>query len=148
VCPDHTTSVAGSSSQLGCRCLPGYVCSYTKRITAIVTLNASSVADFNNDVNGIKTNFLNSLSRATGVSVDKISITQVVVHGTSVASSGGRRRLLSSSSSHHHGLIDVFTKVDDARYIKDLRHHIHRDLFVKHVWLEAHRVHASSSSSF
>ena len=114
-----------------------------------MTLNASSVADFNNDVNGIKTNFLNSLSRATGVSVDKISITQVVVHGT--ATQGGRRLLSSSTASPHHsssGLIDVFTKVDDARYIKDLRRHIHRDLFVKHVWLEAHRVHASSSSSF
>ena len=110
-----------------------------------MTLNASSVEAFNNDVNGIKTNFLNSLSRATGVSVDKISITQVVVHG-STPSIGGGRRLLSSSG--HSGLIDVFTKVDDARYIKDLRHHIHRDLFVKHVWLEAHKVHATSSSNF
>jgi hypothetical protein len=136
-CPANTNSVAGTSSQLGCRCLAGFVCSYTKRITAVVTLNATSVADFNNNVNNVRTNFLNSLSLAAGVPVSKITIVLVKDHVP-----GGSRRLLSLSE----GLIDVFAHMEDAKHLASLRRHIHRDLsLVQHAWAPAHKVTVSSA---
>ena len=132
MCPGHTDSVAGTSSQLGCRCHPGYVCAYTKRISAVVTLNATTVADFNADVNGIQTNFINSIAAAAGVPTWQITIVSVQVHGSG-------RRLLASDS-----MIDVYAKVDGARYLKNLDHHIRRELLVGHAWTEAHTVHTSA----
>jgi len=131
-CPGHTDSVAGTSSQLGCRCHPGYVCAYTKRISAVVTLNATTVADFNADVDGIQTNFISSIAAAAGVPTWQITIVSVQVHGSA-------RRLLASDS-----MIDVYAKVDGARYLKNLDHHIRRELLVGHAWTVAHTVQASS----
>ena len=130
-CPPNTNSVAGTSSQLGCRCLAGFVCSYTKRITAVVTLNATSVADFNNNVNNVRTNFLHSLSLAAGVPISKITIVLVKDHVST-----GSRRLFSAE-----GLIDVFAHMEDAKHLASLRRHIHRDLsLVQHEWTPAHKV--------
>ena len=133
-CPVHTDSAAGSASQLGCRCLPGYVCTYTKRISATVTLNSTSVADFNANVLNVQTNFRQSIAAAAGVDVSKVTIISVKAHGSTA-----RRRLFAD----HHGMIDVVTKVDGAVHLKNLASHIRRDLLVDHTWTGAHRVHAS-----
>ena len=132
-CPVHTQSEAGSSSQLGCRCVAGYVCSYKKLISAIVTLNATSVSDFNANVNGVQTRFVTSVAAAAGVSTTQVTIVSVQVH----ASSG--RRLLSSDDAIK---IDVYTRIDGAKHLTDLPKHMsaRRLLVHDHTWTAAHTV--------
>jgi hypothetical protein len=86
-CPANTQSQPGATSQLGCRCITGYACSYTKRISATVRLNASA-ADFNDDVGGIRTAFINAVAAAAGVPASQVTIGSVTQRGS--------RRLLSS----------------------------------------------------
>jgi hypothetical protein len=66
---------------LGCRCAAGYACTYAKRIVATLGINCS-LADFNNNVNNVKTNFINAIAAAAGVTPDKVKI------------GGGRRALV------------------------------------------------------
>ena len=86
-CPANTRATPGASSQLGCRCAAGFSCSYTKRISATVRLNATA-ANFNADVGGIRTAFINAVAAAAGVPASQITI-------GSVSDRTGSRRLLS-----------------------------------------------------
>ena len=130
-CPTHTSSNAGSSSLLHCRCDQGFKCAYSKRITAVVTLN-STTSSFNNDVGGIKTAFINAVASAAGVSSNQVTINNVV------AKARGRRLL-----SLDEGFIDVFTSVQGAERLRKLDLHLSRHsltLHQGHSWQEAHSV--------
>ena len=129
-CPAHTSSPAGSSSLLQCRCNQGFRCAYTKRITATVTLN-STVASFNNDTNGVKTAFIAGVAAAAGVAPS-----QVTING--VTPKAGGRRLLSAGS-----FIEVRTSVEGAERLHRLDHHLSKHsltLHQGHVWEESHSV--------
>lgn len=135
-CPTHTSSVLGSSSLLNCRCDQGWKCAYSKRITAVVTLN-STTSSFNSDVGGIKTAFINAVATAAGVSSNQVTINSVIAKG-----SGGRRLL-----SLEEGFIDVFTSVEGAERLHKLDLHLSRHsltLHQGHSWQEAHSVISTS----
>jgi hypothetical protein len=95
-CPANTASGAGTGTPLGCTCIPGFLCAYTKRINAIVKLN-STVTDFTNDVGGVKTRFIQSVATAAGVPSAKITIISALPH------TGGRRRALLSLVTDDRG---------------------------------------------
>lgn len=88
-CPSNTVSPAGSYSILKCKCEPGFSCTYYKQIQAIVTLN-TTLYDFNNNVNGIQTSFLQAMGAAANVSASQVIINGVV-DSTAPAARGGRR---------------------------------------------------------
>lgn len=134
-CPTHTSSIIGSSSLLHCRCDQGFKCAYSKRITAVVTLN-STTSSFNNDVGGIKTAFINAVATAAGVSSNQVTINSVIAKG------GGRRLL-----SLEEGFIDVFTSVEGAERLHKLDLHLSRHsltLHQGHSWQEAHSLISTS----
>jgi hypothetical protein len=130
-CPQHTTSVAGSASLLHCTCVEGFFCSYTKRITAVVTLN-TTLMNFESDVGGVRTAFIAAVASAAGVVPSKVAINGVAQKATG-------RRLLSASPY----LIDVRTTIHGAERLQNLaghlaRHSIH--LHQAHRWETDHRV--------
>ena len=134
-CPTHTSSVAGSSSLLQCRCTQGFVCTYTKRITAVITLN-STLYNFNNDVGGVKTALINAVATAAGVTASKVTI-------NSAAQKTGNRRLLELSGSH--SFIDVHTVIEGAERLRGLDLHLAKHsatLHKDHSWQEAHTLSA------
>jgi hypothetical protein len=144
-CPTHTSSAVGSSSLLNCRCDPGYKCAYSKRITAVVTLNATT-STFNNDVGGIKTAFINAVADAAGVTPLHVTINSVVAKG------GGGRRLLALETGRRllsidGGFIDVFASVQGAERLHKLDVHLSKhslSLHQGHSWQEAHTVTSTS----
>lgn len=85
-CPNHTWSNAGAASQLHCRCNAGYTCNYVKRVHVIVTLFVTK-ADFDNDVNGVKSQLIADLAAAAGVQPADVVIDRVVFK-----KAGGARR--------------------------------------------------------
>ena len=133
VCPVNTGSVADSGSLLNCRCLEGYQCTYTKQISATVTLNETK-SDFDNDVGGVRTAFLAAIAKAAGV-----SIADVVINF--VSSGNGGRRLLSADM--HTDFINVRAMVHGATGLVDLPMHlaVHSPtLHQGHSWEEMHEV--------
>jgi hypothetical protein len=100
----HTSSVVGGTSQLNCICLAGYGCSYTKRITATVTLNNTNVENFNTDIGGVKSSFLAAIAAAAGVPVNQITIISVGAHG-------GGRRLLQAGGLRTVGMLKEGVRV-------------------------------------
>ena len=124
-CPINTVSLPGASSQLGCTCLPGYTCSYTKRITAVVTLNAS-LSDFDDDVKNIKTSFIAAIAAAAGVATSQVTIKNVVQHGAG-------RRLLAVG-------IDVHMEVNGAHALDNVHKHMREKVVSKVEWKAAHSV--------
>jgi hypothetical protein len=104
-CPAHSLSIANSTaSLLSCRCLAGYVCTYTKRITVVVHMHNMTLAAFTANYQAA---FALALADAAGVSVSQVSI---IVPG---------RRLLASPLTirfHVHG----------ADGLHGLRHHMQR----------------------
>jgi hypothetical protein len=130
-CPQHTTSVSGSSSLLHCTCVNGFFCSYTKKITAVVTLN-TTLSNFNSDFGGVRTAFIAAVASAAGVVQSKVTI-------NGVAQKTGGRRLLSVSPY----LIDVRATVHGADRLRDLASHLARHsvhLHHSHTWAEDHSV--------
>ena len=88
-CPHHTVSTEGSSTLLHCRCEKGFVCSYTKTITAVITLN-TTLSSFNDPSNPVRGAFINAVSVAAGVSASHVTINEV-------KATLGSRRLLSTT---------------------------------------------------
>jgi len=135
-CPPNTASVAGSSSLLNCRCVEGYQCSYTKTITATVTLN-STATDFNADVGGVKTAFIAAVAAAAGVPISKVTILGVA------AKTSGRRLLSLFAGPSTDESIVVRAKVHGATHLRELDTHLSRHrvgLHVGHEWVENHVV--------
>jgi hypothetical protein len=111
----------------------GFQCSYTKQITATVTLN-TSFTSFTSDVGGVQTAFKTQVAAAAGVSPS-----QVVIKNVAPKTSG--RRLLEALEGTH--LIDVRMVVNGADGLRNLHHHLAKHdpyLYQGHVWAEAHRV--------
>ena len=130
-CPVHTSSPAGSSSLLHCRCDQGFRCAYTKRITAVVTLN-TTITSFNSDLGGVKTAFLSAVASAAGVSPAQVKINNVV------PKLSGRRLL---GTGFAHAMIDVHAAVDGAERLHNLAGHLAKHnvlLHQGHVWEENH----------
>jgi hypothetical protein len=137
VCPLHTTSSSGSYSRVNCLCDPGYQCTYYKQIQAIVTLNAT-LWEFNNDINGVRTAFINAMAAAAGVHPSYVTINDVLAQGR-------RRRLLSVGSGDGIETIDVHASVTGAVKLRDLDKHLNRHsskLHIAHRWEQAPRIHA------
>lgn len=131
-CPQHTTSAAGSSSLLHCQCVSGFRCAYTKKITAVVTLN-TTLSNFQSDVGGVRTAFIAAVASAAGVTQSQVTINGVV-------QKTGGRRLLSVSPY----LIDVRATVHGAERLRGLANHLARHsvhLHQSHTWEEDHSVH-------
>ena len=93
-CPVHTGSLPGTATALGCGCRAGFTCKYTKRITAVVVLNHTSVSGFNADTDGVRSSFLAAIAAAAGVPVSQITILGVSPHV-----GGGGRRLLAMATT-------------------------------------------------
>jgi hypothetical protein len=97
-CPTGTTSLAGTSSELQCTCILGYLCSYTKVINAVVRLQMT-LDQFNQP--GVQAAFKIALAAASNANVDNIEIMGVTVDApptvgappTGPPAGAGRRRL-------------------------------------------------------
>jgi hypothetical protein len=125
-------SVSGVSSQLGCRCNPGFICSYTKKIQATFSLNITA-ANFNSNTGGVRDAFIAAIAAAAGVPISK-----VIINGVKIRVLG--RRLLSNDENG----IDVTTSIEGAHKLLNVdRHSIMRQdgLLQSHKWHEAHSVH-------
>ena len=123
LCPGNTMSPSAATSQLGCRCNAGYACTYTKRITAMVTINGST-ADFNADVGGIKTSFIKAIADAAGVLPAQVAIGSVTQRP-----GGGRRSIVDGA--------EVQVKVLGTHRLGSIKHSI----AVATVWQPQHSVH-------
>lgn len=157
VCPLHTTSVAGAYSRVNCRfvvfghfcvfvlyflikpqnrCDPGYQCTYYKQIQAVVTLN-STLWEFNNNVNGVRTAFIAAMAAAAGVQPSQVTINGVVIRNR-------RRNLLSlTSDTAPAQTIEVHASVTGSVRLRDLDKHLSRhnkNLHIDHKWEQAHKV--------
>ena len=127
-CPDNTISSDESYSLLQCRCEAGFKCTYTKKITAVVTLN-TSVTSFNDPNNPVRAAFISAVAAAAGVSTSQVTIGSVVAKTSA-------RRLLSSDN-----FIDVHTTIEGAMRLHRLDMHLagHSEtLHQGHTWQEAH----------
>jgi hypothetical protein len=137
-CPANTGSVADSGSLLDCRCLSGYQCTYTKQISATVTLN-STASDFRDNINNVQTNFKAAIAAAAGVDVSK-----VVINGFSPQASGRRLLSVSGANAAPREVISVRATVIGATRLHGLSDHIAAKhspfLHLDHTWAEAHRV--------
>ena len=143
-CPLHTQSLIGSSSLLNCRCNAGYRCAYSKKIYAIVTIN-STVAQFNADVNSVKTNFVSAVATAAGVAPSHVTIHSV----TSKTPTVGRRLLslkkIDLNAAPMHEDIEIHTSVRGATHLHNLDKHLAKlhpngKIHVRHQWEEAHEL--------
>ena len=90
-CPPHTNSSTDhTSTLLDCRCLPGYLCSYTKRISVVLTLHNISW-DMLNPVTLSQSSVIDAIAQAAGVSKENVHINGMF---------SGRRRLLQDLQKH------------------------------------------------
>ena len=75
-CPPHTQTLSlNTTTLLGCRCLGGFVCSYTKRISATLRIPNMSLANFTAN---FQNNFMQAIAKAAGVLVNNIKLTATV----------------------------------------------------------------------
>jgi hypothetical protein len=139
-CPVNTVSLAGKFSILDCRCEPGFSCSYTKQINAVVTLNTTST-NFNNDIGGVKTAFIAAVAAAARVPISSVHI------GMVRATSTANRRLFSIGSLFEKDSIQVHATVSGATELSNLGLHLDKhdlSLHLGHTWHEAHTVRSTS----
>ena len=70
----HTTSVFGHTETiLACRCMQGFVCSYTKRINVVLRiLNLTVPIDQNNNVN--LNDYVAAIANAAGVPIANVNV--------------------------------------------------------------------------
>ena len=130
-CPVNTLSAAGAKTQLDCQCLPGFSCTFTKKISTVVTLANVTLEDFNNDVGGVRTAFIASMAAAAGVPVSQVSIVNVV-------STGGGRRLLGVKA--RLGGVEVHSVVRGAMSVRSLRGHLRGHVIVGEAATPRHAV--------
>ena len=136
-CPQHTTSGNGSFSLLQCHCIAGRICVYAKRIHVVVTLNISR-ADFLADVGSVRTNFLQALHDAAGISVGQHAV-EITINDVVPAAPTGRR-LLGDTPKY----IDIYATVSGVVHLKRLKHHLTRripEVHVAHTMQHEHKVH-------
>jgi len=120
-CPANTVSDAGAVSQLQCACVSGYSCTYTKRIAATVTLNNTSLAAFEADTGGVRTNFIATIAAAAGVKPAQVTIVNAQTH---ISGRRMRRLLLGFGAVENSGITEMIhvTAVIDGAVT--LHHHL------------------------
>jgi hypothetical protein len=134
-CPANTFSLPSpSSSLLDCRCVAGYVCTYTKQIHAVITLDATFLQTFGYaDQQAFKA----SVAKAASVPVENVKILEIVSHG-------GRRLLaaMGRKSIMVKLAISGSTSVDKTQFLKTHG-------YVKNAtWEHSHHVEAVPKSLF
>jgi len=79
-CPEHTTTAGdGSAASVhDCRCVPGFICMYYRQVHATVTLN-TTMHDFENDHNGVRSNLLSGIAAAARVPTAQVHVHYIVV---------------------------------------------------------------------
>jgi hypothetical protein len=139
-CPANTFSAAGKYSLLDCRCEPGFSCSYTKQINAIITLNTTATS-FTSDIGGVRTAFIKAVAAAAGVPISAVRI------GTIKATTSNRRLLSSMFSDQFDRSIQVHTVVIGAAELNDVGFQLAKhdpSLHLGHTWEEAHTVRSTA----
>jgi hypothetical protein len=99
-CPLHTSSPPGSYSKFQCDCNAGFNCTAYLTLQTVVVLRNTSLYNFTQDINGIKTAFIAAVAQAAGVSPSHVTITGVVEHS-------GLRQLDGSPHPPIHVLLSV-----------------------------------------
>jgi hypothetical protein len=93
------------------------VCSYYKKVDLVISLN-TSLADFNNNVNNIKDQFIQALANAGGVTVSN-----VVVNGVTRGANHNRRAKPSEDKKTKSAVgevIDVHSTVIGTLHLENL----------------------------
>jgi hypothetical protein len=125
-CPANTNSSFNhTSTLLDCRCLAGFVCTYTKQISVVLTLN--SITWDMTTIAGLSQNaIIDAIAQAAGVSRDKVVINSMF---------SGRRLLRLQRR-------EVFVTVYGADTLDT--DSVYRQLNVSHVaWTHRHSVHVA-----
>jgi hypothetical protein len=112
-CPPHTnTSINHTSTLLDCRCLPGFVCTYTKRINLRLTL--MNITWDMLDITGLaNSRVIDAIASAAGVSKDNVVITGIV-HGTT---GRGRRLMRDWDAPPHLDLVTPQSKNNEVKTV-------------------------------
>ena len=141
MCPPNTQSVPGNTgSLLGCRCLGGFTCSYTKRLAVTVRIVNMTQANFTTNY---QTSFMRAIAGAAGVSVSQV---------TMVGAISGRRLLSFYSPAtsddsgkgvtwgHHPQPQELTVKfhVRDSDYLEHIQT---LDVEMELAWEHAHDMH-------
>lgn len=135
-CPPHTSSVTGSVSKLGCRCNPGYTCTYNRAVRVNITLPLTQ-AQFEL----VRGQFLQAVADAAGVSVSQVSITGMSL--LAPPQNATRRRILASESFtglHIEAHVEGVEQIAPRRLRQHLLSH---GIHARHTRTrQAHTVHA------
>jgi len=123
-CPAYTTSQGNSSSLLSCKCLQGYVCTYTKTINATVHIVNMTLAQF---TTSYQANLKTMLAQAANVTAAQV---QIISYASSPIM---RRRILLPPR------LDVVVTIRGAV-------HLHPHKQIAHVsWRHAHQMHVTKT---
>lgn len=114
-CPPHTSSTAATCAH-DCRCEPGFLCMYYRQVHATVTLN-TTLHDFENDHNGVRSSLLAGVAAAAGVVPEQVHIHYVVIR---LSHRRHRRRLLGASSIQ----VSLIVSGTSGQAISGLRRHL------------------------
>ncbi len=121
-CPAHTTTTSAISLTIhDCRCQPGYLCMYYKKVHATVTLN-TTLSDFENNTGEVRSSFIAGIAAAGGVEPAQVHIHFVVIR------LNHRRRIL----SWHH-TIQVSVSVAGTSTLKRVPEYL-SGLHLAHTW--------------
>jgi len=133
-CPANTnSSVNHTLTLLDCRCVAGYVCTYKKRISVVLTLH-NITWDMKTYVGLSQSSIIDAIAQAAGVSRENVIINPMF---------SGRRRLFNLNSARHVMFITVHgaEKLDVERVysILNVSSHI--------TWAHSHSVHVARELS-
>ena len=118
-CPEHTvTATEGHATSLhDCRCMPGFICMYYRQVHATVTLLNTTMHDFEQDHDGVRSNLLSGIAAAA-----RVSTAQVHVHFVVVRLNHRRRALLSIVG---HGIqVSLLVSGTSVETLSALRRHL------------------------
>ena len=115
-CPGHTNTSAlvPATSLHHCRCDPGFVCTYSRRVHATVTLNAT-LQEFQSNTNGVRSAFISGIASAAGVGPEKVTIHYVVIR---LDHRRRRRRALLAAQAHQSILVNL--TVQDTAVLRNV----------------------------
>lgn len=108
-CPANTYSARGTTSQLGCRCNPGYACVYKKVMSVKVGLGVPYRVMAGSGGDALKLALVQAVAETAGVPLGSVKIDRVlpgtVVGG--VGGAGGARRLLGAKNADSSVLLSL-----------------------------------------
>ena len=102
--------------------MAGYSCMYTQFVTATVTITGN-MTDFENDVGGIKSRFIQAVALAAGgVPVGNVNILNITALHT--PSHSGRRLMAAEGRAVEPAGFTVEVRVDHASHLHNLEKHL------------------------